>query len=294
MRRAVRWPLAAWLLILGAVLLVPAEALTGNEKSHTGRDHVRITKITPRTGADLPTPSLLPFHLEVGYTLESAPKGKLRVGVFRWRSGTSTRRTPRGMAPGLEPLLPPLERDIRKGTSVVQITTDPVALKAGGGSNNQVIVVVNIQDPTRRELCWATSYNFLRGELSVRPGSGAPGGDSIQVLSFYPRVGTLKTGHDHPFTVNLQYSLKSKPWGFVNLELGEPSQQGQSAAWYTVVVPVRRGTGVVKVTTRRFFLPAAYSNRAMELALPFRVDPLGGTVDVPRFGPWMLVRPDEG
>lgn len=295
MSRAVRWPLSAWALALAVVLLLPGVARSGNSKSHTGQDRVQIAKITPRTAADLPTPSMMPFHLEVSYVLKSVDRARLRVGVFRWRPGTGTRKTGQGLAPGLEPLAPTLEREIRKGDGSLTLATEPVTLKPVEGLNSQVLVVVNIQDPSGKELCWATSYNFLRGELSVRPGSAEPANDSLQVMSFQPKVGTLKTGHDYPFTVNLQYSLKSKAWGYVNLELGERTEgTGPGTAWYCAVIPVRKGTGLIRVTTRRFFLPVGYANRQMELLLPYRIEPLGGTVDVLRYGPWPLVRPDEG
>lgn len=299
MRRAVRWPFLALVLVTslltwGAGPAAP-EAGFENRKSHTGQDSVQIDKVTPRTGSDLPTPSILPFTLEVSYTLKSAPKGKLRVGLFRWRPGGSTRRTADGrLGTGLEQLIPPLEKDITRGTGVKVLTTDPVILKAVSSLDSQVIAVVNIQDPNKKELCWAASYNRLRGRLDARTEAGTPSSDSMVVLSFHPKPGNLLTGHGHAFRVTLQYTLKSKPWGFVNVELGERSSLDQGAPWYSAVVPVKQGKGLVTITTSDIFMPNAMAQRRLEMVLPFRIDPLGGTVSVARYGPWTLVRKADG
>ncbi len=289
MKRATGWTLLVWVLVMGATAWLSASALLADEKSHNDQDFVRIRKITPRTGADLPTPTMFPYSLEVGYTLKSSARGKLRLGVFRLRPG---RPKASGKAGGFEALVPPVERGITKGSGTVTLTSGAVSLKAVTERNAQVVVVVNIHDASGREVCWATSHNFLRGTLFVRPETAAPVRDSLQVLSFLPRVGPLKTGRNHAFTVNMQYSLKTRPWGFVNLEFGERGLQPQTGPWYSVAVPVRTGTGLLKVTTRDFFLPAAHANKQLEMAVPYRIDPLGGTVDLMRYGPWSLVRPD--
>ena len=188
----------------------------------------------------------------------------------------------------LEPLVEPVERKIRKGSDVVTLSTAPVALQPPEGINSQVIVVVNIHDQKGREKCWATSYNFLRGQLVFRPETSAPQADTIQVLSFTPRPGTLETGKDHSFLVNLRYSLKNRDWGFVNLEIGEGGLDTGWAPWYVVVVPVSKGTGLVRVRTRPFFLPAISAHKQIRMLLPFRVEPLGGTVQVATGGQWTL------
>ncbi len=289
MKRATGWTLLLWVLVIGAAVLFSATGLVANEKSHNGRDFVQIRKITPRTAADLPTPTMFPYTLEVAYTLKSSARGKLRVGVFRLRPGQPASQ---GVASGFEPLITPVEKPITKGSGTLTLTTSAVSLKTATEKNAQVVVVVNVQDAAGKEVCWATSHNFLRGTLWVRPETAPPVRDSLQVLSFLPRVGTLKTGHSQAFTVNMQYSLKTRPWGFVNLEFGERGGLAQSGPWYSVTVPVRTGTGLVKVTTRDFFLPAAYANKQMEMAVPFRIEPLGGTIDILRYGPWALTRPD--
>lgn len=299
MRSAVPWPILAVLVVLAALSwgALPALPQGGaeNRKSHTDKDFVQIAKVTPRTGSDLPVPTVLPFTMEISYTLKSAPKGKLRVGLFRWRPGASTRRTADGgLGPGLEQLMPPIEKDITQGTGVQKITTDPVILKATPNIDSQVIAVVNLHDPAKKELCWAASYNHLRGRLDLRTESGAASSDGISVLSFHPKVGNLKTGHSHAFRVMVRYSLKSKPWGYLNLELGERAGLDQGAPFYVAVVPVRQGKGLLTITTKDIFLPAQLSQRQMEMALPFRLDPLGGTKEMPRYGPWTLVRASAG
>jgi len=290
-KRTTGWTLVVWVLVMVATAWFSAGALLADEKSHNNQDFVRIRKITPRTGADLPTPTMFPYSLEVGYTLKSSARGKLRLGVFRLRPGQPKAKGRAGGG-GFEALIPPVERAIAKGSGTVTLNSGAVSLKAVTEKNAQVVVVVNIQDASGKEVCWAASHNFLRGTLFVRPETAAPGRDSLQVLSFLPRVGTLKTGRSHAFTVNMQYSLKTRPWGFVNLEFGERGLQAQAGPWYSVAVPIRTGTGLIKVTTRDFFLPAAYANKQMEMAVPFRIDPLGGTVDLLRYGPWSLTRPD--
>lgn len=299
MRSAVLGRLLALLMVLAALAwgALPAMPQGGSEnrKSHTGKDYVQIDKITPRTAADLPVPTVLPFTMEISYTLQSAPKGKLRVGLFRWRPGASTRRTADGgLGPGLEQLIPPIEKDIVQGKGVQKIATDPVILKAAANIDSQVIAVVNLHDPSKKELCWAASYNHLRGRLDVQTETGTPSSDGISVLSFNPKVGNLKVGHSHAFRVMVQYSLKSKPWGFVNLELGERAALDQGAPWYVAVVPVKQGKGLLTITTKDIFMPAQFASRQMEMALPFRLDPLGGTKEMPRYGPWTLVRASTG
>jgi hypothetical protein len=280
-----RWITLVWAAVIGVCLLASSAGLcSSNEKSHTGQDFVRIQKITPRTGADLPTPTLVPFHLEVACTLKSASRGKVRVGVFRLRPGA------KGSA--FQPLISPVEKDVIQGQQTLVLQTEPVALESVSEKNAQIAVVVNLRNGSGKELAWATSHNFLRGSLSVRPEKVPVVRNSLHVLSFFPKVGSLRTGRGHTFAVNMRYSVATAAWGFINLELGDRGLLGQAGPWYSVVVPVRKGVGFLRVTTRDFFLPAAYTNKQIELAIPFRVDPLGGTVDILRFGPWSLTQPD--
>lgn len=264
-----------------------------NKKSHNALDSVDIVKITPRVGSDLPTPCRLPFTLELSYHLRSAAKGRLRVGVFRCQLGAQTRQPAKGtLAPGLEALVKPVERAISRGKGVLTLSTEAVNLQPQKTPNSQVIVVVNMQDQGGQETCWATSYNFLRGTLTVRPDTAPARSDAIQVLSFEPKAGPLKTGHEHAFQVNLKYQLKSQPWGYLNLEIGEGSLQTGWTPWYTSVVPVTRGTGLLRIKTRPFFLPAVSAHKQLAMLLPFRIEPLGGTVQVLTGGPWPLLTQD--
>ncbi|MBQ7567269.1 hypothetical protein IJT17_00510, partial [bacterium] len=57
-----------------------------------------------------------------------------------------------------------------------------------------------------------------------------------------------------------------------------------------VAIPLPKGTGTLKVTTRDYFLPVSFSGRHLMLNIPFRSDPLGGTLEVLSFGPWPLQR----
>lgn len=281
-------------LVLAVVMLVPFSSVRGENKSHTGKDHVAIGKITPRTGSDIPMPCVLPFTMELNYQLSSAPKGKLRVCLFLWRPGVKKSAKSGAKLSGLEPLCKSIEKDISKGSGNVVVTTDPVKIPKLNGNNYQIVVVSNIQSLAKKELCWATSYNFLRGNMAVRPGKGIGVRDSIQVLSFSPNVGDLYTGSDQAFMVDIRYNLKSKPWGFINLELAEHNLAANLGPWYCVTIPVQRGAGTVKVVTRKFFLPAAFAGKQLALKVPYRVQALGGTVDILQYGPWLLKRPQGG
>ncbi len=293
MRAAYQFLILAMAAIVAALWSVSPEAKAEN-KSHTGVDHVEITKITPRLGADLPVPCQLPFQLEVQYRLSSAPKGKVRIGLFLWEPGVKGASKTGSSLTGLKQLIKPIEKDIAKGGGVLTLTTDVVTLEAMKSKNCQLLTIVNMHDASKKELCWATSYNFLRGSLSVRKTAEVGARDSIQMMSYYPKLGSLETGKDHSFTFNLQYNLKTKDWAFINLELGEQGSPGTVGPWYSVIVPVKKGAGLIKVTTRKFFMPVAYAGKQMALSVPYRVDALGGTVDVLRYGPWVLKRPETG
>ena len=290
-------------MILVVVCLVASicgfsgEQAGAESKSHTGRDHVRITKITPRTSADIPVPCSMPFSLELSYNLATADSGRIRLGVFLWRPGVNKTKGTQASSSalkGLQPLIKPIEKKIKKGSGAITITTPAVSLPKVSGNNYQVVVVANVQDSTKKELCWATSYNFLRGTLSVRTTADKGTRDYVRVVSAEPRQGALVTGREHTFNVVLRYNLKSKPYGYVNLELGQSDRPGNIGPWYSVCVPVKQGMGMLYIATRKFFLPAAYAGRQLEMLVPFRVNPLGGTVCVLQVGPWPLQRPSVG
>lgn len=282
---------AVWLALVLSLALWPAQSAWADglsSKSHTGVDSLVITKITPRTGADIPAPAELPFTMEVSYRLKSAPVAKVRVGVFLWKPGLGAGRV--GAKKGLVPLCKITEKTLRNSQGKTVLVTPPVKLAQASQSNTQVVVIVNMQNGNKKELCWASSYNFLRGSLVVRPASKGAGRDTITVMSCLPKVGNLTAGKNYTFVVNFQYSLKSKKYGFVNFEWGDNARRGNLGPWYNVCVPVKSGTGVVKMVSGNYLFPSSWAEKKMNMEVFYRVAPLGGTITMNSYGPWTIKR----
>ncbi len=292
---AMRWGSLVMLMALFLGCLVMPLQSQAADQSHNNKDFLTINKITPCTGGDIPTPCSFPVTMELSYKLASVDKGKLRVGVFLRQPGSKAPNLIKSKLGRLQPLLPYVEKDITKGTSTVTIATGQVQLPAVKGHNCQLIVVANIHDMAKKELCWATSYAFVRGTMSLRTTNEKPTRDTIQVMSYspMPKNGPLYTGRAQAFTFNLKYSLRSKKWGYAGLELRDQANDTDKGVWYNVFIPIQQGCGVIKIVTREFFFPVSFAGRQMMINLPFRVDPLGGTVNVLSHGSWPLQLPNK-
>lgn len=282
--------LIAVLLVVSAVWPLDSQA---SNSSHTKKDFVSINKITPCIGADIPTPCKFPMAMELTYKLATSDKGKLRVGVFLRQPGNKAPNAIKSKMGALQPLLPYIEKNIVKGVNTVTINTDTISLPRVTSRNAQLMVVVNLHNSAKKELCWATSYNFLRGSISLRPSAQAAVRDSIQLVSYAPdpKVGPLSTGKSYSFSAQLKYGVRSCACAFANLELCDYADGTTSGVWHKVAVPLPKGEGTVQVTTRDFFFPVSQSGRQLVLNVPFRVKPLGGTNNNLRVGPWILQRP---
>ena len=280
------------LLLLSVALPLGSQA---SNSSHTNKDFVAITKITPCIAADIPTPCKFPIAMEITYKLATSDKGKLRVGIFLRQPGNKAPNVIKSKMGALQPLLPYIEKNIVKGTNTVTINTDTISLPKIKSHNAQLMVVVNVHNSAKKELCWATSYNFLRGSIALSPSSKAAVRDSIQLVNYAPdpKVGPLSTGKSYSFSAQLKYSVRSCPWAFANLELCDYDDGTTSGVWHKVAVPLPKGEGTVRVTTRDFFFPVSQSGRGLVLSIPFRVKPLGGTANTLRVGPWVLQRPQK-
>jgi hypothetical protein len=285
--------LGLW-LALALVLTLSFAALAGSEpqkplhesrgiqsSAPRGGDSIRITRVTPRTGADLPLPVVVPYHLEVTYTLNSSPRGALRAGVFEWSPGWSRPR----------PLIEPVNRPIEKGRGTLVLTTPPASISQKSASDSQVLAIVRLKGADDADLGYSLSYNFLAGQLLVREADRQRGYDEVKVLSLFPSPGGLRVGQRYTFSYGLSYTVVRRDFAFLNMEVGSRQDLLKGTPYYSLVVPLPRGAGVARVKTRELTLPPSMLGQELWLDASLRVDPLGGTWDVRELGPWRLLAP---
>ncbi|MGM9999472.1 MAG: hypothetical protein ACI38Q_08835 [Candidatus Bruticola sp.] len=260
-------------------------AVSPTSKSHTGVDSVSISKVTPRTSADVPQNCQLPVVLLADYQLQSSSSGLIKTRAFIWspkdKSGS-------GYKKGLRPISAVMQAAVKKGSGSVKVAFPPLAMPVKADPQTQLVIVSSLQNSAQKEVAWGSTYNFVRGSMMLAKTADKSPRSAITVLDFSPKVGTLTVGKTQEFTYKFQYSLKDQDYGFVNFELKNAMDSFETSPWYCAAVPVPKGAGVVKYVSSKYFFPYMYKFYKMRLGVLYRTEPLGGTVDALFYGDWQL------
>lgn len=262
------------------------KAFNATGKSHTGVDEVSISKITPRTSADVPQNYQLPVVLLADYKLSSSAQGFIKARAFIWSRNNKSKNT--GYKSGLKPISSIMQAAVKKGSGSIKVSFPPLAMPVQADSQTQLVIVASLQNGQQKELAWGSSYNFVRGTLTLAKTADKSPKTAITVLDFTPKVGLLTVGKAQKFTYKFQYSLKERDYAFVNFELKNALDDYSTSPWYCAVVPVPKGAGVAKYVSNRYFFPYMYKLYKMRLGVHYREDPLGGTIDSLFYGDWQL------
>lgn len=251
----------------------PARAQSETLCPEGASDCVQIEKITPRTHGEIPLPATFSYHLQLKIQLKTTARGSVEVRFERFMA--------RGRKAEASAVAPLVRRQLDRGRETflrqrLLVISDPITITSRQEGERLRIVAV-LRDGEGREIAHSTSYNNLGGSLKIRPNPAAPGTDRVEVLFVSPEPSsTLKAGAITDFVVRFYYSVKSAPQGFVNLEFGDPAEVRTGMCWFSVVVPVPKGSGIAEVQ-----VPMMFANyllgRVMTIAVPFRIAPLGRT-----------------
>lgn len=261
-------------------------SFSATDKSHTGVDSVSISKITPRTSADVPQNCQFPVVLLADYKLSSSAQGFIKARAFIWSKDHKDKKI--GYKKGLKPISAVMQAAVKKGSGSVKVSFPPLAMPVKADSQTQLVIVASLQDSKQKELAWGSSYNFVRGTLSMAKTADKSPRTAITVLDFTPKVGVITIGKAQEFAYKFQYSLKDQDYAFVNFELKNAMDDYATSPWYCAVVPVPKGAGIVKYVSGRYFFPYMYKLYKMRLGVHYRTEPLGGTIDSLFYGDWQL------
>jgi len=272
MSRGIRF----FLSVISAFLLVPLLTIATHAETETmcseaAGDCVQIERITPRTQGEIPVPATFSYHLQLKIQLKSTPRGVVEVRFERYVA--SPRKA------GLAAVAPVVRRELSRGREAflrqrLLVVSAPITITSRQ-EGERLRVVAILRDAQGREVAHSTSYNNLGGTLKILPNPAAAGTNRIELLHASPEAGsTLKVGGTTDFTVRFYYSVKSAPQGFISLEFGDPAEVRSGMCWWSVVVPVPRGTGIAEVQVPMMFYNFLMG-RTMAVGVPFRIAPLG-------------------
>jgi hypothetical protein len=250
------------LLAVGMAAVIPAQHQVFTK---TASNFISIRKITPRTGADLVTPSQLPFFIDVEYAT-SLQKAEVLLTIMK-KVGNGP----------LRPLIKPVLRTVSKGKGTLQLRSPYVNLTKSA-REEKTLITVSLRKIGGKELAFSQSFNYLQGAMKARMSSLAPSTDTMEILNYRPRETTkIRAGQNQDFNFKFSYSLKSKKIAFINIEFSDAETTGTGMCWKAIVVPLQQGMGIVEIDTEPIFFPAALEGKSMGIGLLYRLDPLGGT-----------------
>lgn len=247
----------------------PLARADSNMMSLNKKDGVKLTKITPRTLAELPVPMndfIVYFELKI--LLRSSPRGTVDVSFYRRANNR------------LYPLATAVKLKVKgsKRASIFALQSPPITIHSAR-PGDQLYIRARLRDAGGNDVSWSDSVNPLRGNVSVRPATRTATADDLTALpGTSPAPGTaLPTDTPLSFVIRLNYSVRAVRRGIINVEFGELSDVRQGREWTASVVEVPRGTGQVEIR-RTFRFPSALAGRKMVIGYALRLDPLGGSV----------------
>ncbi len=273
-------------LLLAALLVMAPGAARGQANTDTfnKQDGVLIERITPRDRADIPLPATFSFHLELKVQLKTTPTGTIEVRFLRGRL-YDVKRTE-----GMVEAAPAIRKSLSRGRQRMPLASAPLELAGAGLNGDKLYVIASLRDGQGKEVSTSWCTYRLSGSVRLRPNPAAPQVDRVDVLNCTPPANSvLPSGTTSEFEIRFYYSVKSVKEAFVNLEFGDPAELRNGVCWYSAVVPLPQGTGIVEVRVHRYFAPY-YDGRTMGISMPLRLVPLGPSATVQEIKPFIFSR----
>lgn len=222
------------------ILLSPQVLARTHSKSRNGIDKIEIKRIAPRSRSYLLKPVNMPVHLNIEYNLKSQKKAKIVIYFYKLLR--------RGISPRMYPVeMTKLRKvfTIKKGKGSMVYVSKPVKI----GLDEKVVELytatslVNIRG---KELAFSTSKNIIGGSYRIFPENKNPDGNYIKKIGVSPPIGTdIKTGNTVKFEIALNYSLKAKPFAYIDILFTDVASLGTGRCWDSATIAVPKGRGKI-------------------------------------------------
>lgn len=270
------------LVLCVAVLLMGLRACEAqtNSKTYNHKDGVMISKITPRTNAEIPLPaSDFVIYLELRSKMMTTPTGEIHVDFYRY-----SKRSVRPVH-----VAPTIRRTVQATVDPQKwlIQSAPITI-ASADTDEQIYVKAYLLNSKGKVVGWSESFNPLRGQVTIRPNARTATRDSVRSLPGTTPANTrLGISGAASFVIRLHYDVKSSPRGVINIEFGELRDIRKGAPWSVSVVEVPAGSGEVEIR-RSFPLVASLRGTQMAIGVSLLNDPLSGSISRFELQPYLI------
>lgn len=255
---------------LALVMLLAGESAAWaqtNTKTLNGKDGVQISKITPRTNAEIPLPVRdFVFFLELQGRVVTTPTGRAVVRFYRYSPETLK----------LVPVAPAVSRRLatRQGERWL-VQSQPITLP-DARPDERLYVKASLFDAKGRLVSWSESFNTIRGSATVTPSRAPASADRVRALPGTTAPSTpLALDTSTEFVIRIRYEVRSSPRGVISVEFGELNDIRGGRPWSVSVVEVPAGTGEVELR-RSFPVNPSLKGTILAVAVTLRNDPLSG------------------
>jgi hypothetical protein len=260
------------LLILMAVSVFSTGYCESKEQVHTvtknGIDKIEITKITPRSLAYLPKPVKIPFYMEIKYNLKSLADAKIVVHFYRMNNKGGAKNTNLGEINKLRKTY-----NVKKGANLFVHISDNVEV----GENEKVTdiyTVVSLVNSKGQELAFSSSKNVVAGTYKIYPEKRAAENDKLTYLNVTPKKRSeIKSGSINKFQIDLEYSLKSRKIGFIDILFMDVADLGTARCSSAATVVVPPGRGKISINPEILIGPDL-AGKNMGIGIIYWLDPL--------------------
>ncbi|MDQ7827024.1 MAG: hypothetical protein RDV48_29780 [Candidatus Eremiobacteraeota bacterium] len=232
--------------------------------TRTGKDSVTMSAVVPGTGAYILTPSKFHYALNFSYSLNSCPEAHIVLNVYSF-----------GAHGARERIASSARLAIKKGDGGSSLLSTTILVKKAPSPPQKILLVLSMVTPAGRELAFASSVNYLQGNVYAEYKENMVSRDYMQILSVNPAPGTLiETGIKRPFALKIAYNIYTVGLGYVVIKYcAMPS----SFCWREFFVPIEKGRGTLTVDIPPVNLPAARRGDTLGLVIPFFTDLTSGT-----------------
>ncbi len=252
-------------------------------------DGVAISRITPRTQAELPLPLQdFVYSYELKVLLRTTATGTIDVNYFVWSPSTQENRS----------VLPTEHHAVKRHGSrsaparvlgfYLRETSAPINIHSAK-PGDRLVVRATLRDAHGHVVCVTESTNELKGQVVVRPAHTPASSDHLQVLpgtTPVPKT-VLAPNSVTPFVFRLDYSARQR--AVINVEIGDDQAQSAGRPWTVSVVEVPAGQGQV-VIRRPLELGEVPQGLALFITVLLRTNPLGNATAVATIKPYPIRR----
>ncbi|MCD4784209.1 MAG: hypothetical protein K8T10_10350 [Candidatus Eremiobacteraeota bacterium] len=271
------------MLILSLIFLLSPQILARtHSKSRNGIDKIEIKRITPRSRSYLLKPVNMPVHMKIEYNLKSKKKAKIVIYFYKFIQ--------KGISPGMFPVeMTNLRKviTIDKGKGSMVYISKPVKI----GLDEKVIelyTATSLVDMRGKELAFSTSKNMVGGSYRIFPENKQPDGNYIRKIGVSPPIGTdIKTGNTAKFEISLNYSLKAKPFAFIDILFTDVASLGTGRCWDSATIAVPKGRGKI-ILKPEVYVNKNLSGTNLGLGIIYWLKPLSNSENYLRIKDYFL------